>query len=105
MTGEVSLLGQVLGVGGIREKILTAIRSGIPEIILPARNAEEILRLSPEVRQRVKVHLIDDAREAFDLALLPAKKGARTHVHSFRRKSARRARRARNKCKQDGETT
>jgi len=108
MTGEVSLLGQVLGVGGIREKILTAIRSGIPEIILPARNAEEILRLSPEVRQRVKVHLIDDAREAFDLALLPAKKGATTHVHSFRRKSARRARRARrarNKGKQDGETT
>jgi ATP-dependent Lon protease len=105
MTGEVSLLGQVLGVGGIREKILTAIRSGIPEIILPARNAEEILRLSPEVRQRVKVHLIDDVREAFDLALLPAKIGATTRVHSFRRRSARKARKAQDKGKKDGETS
>jgi ATP-dependent Lon protease len=69
MTGEMSLLGQVLGVGGIREKLLASIRAGVPEVILPRRNAEDCLRLDPEIRRRVRLHLIDDVREAFDIAL------------------------------------
>ena len=105
MTGEVSLLGQILPVGGIREKILAAIRSGIPEVILPARNAEEILRLDPDVRQRVKIHLIDDVGEAFLLALLPAKESAQPRLRSFRRRSARKARKARQRGNRDGEST
>lgn len=74
MTGEMSLLGQVLGVGGIREKLLAAIRAGVPEVILPRRNAEDSLRLDPEIRRRVRMHLIDDVREAFEIAI---KGGAR----------------------------
>jgi ATP-dependent Lon protease len=69
MTGEMSLLGQVLGVGGIREKLLAAIRAGVPEVILPRRNAEDCLRLDPEIRRRVTVHLIDDVSQAFELAI------------------------------------
>lgn len=69
MTGEMSLLGQVLGVGGIREKLLAAIRAGVPEVILPRRNAEDCMRLDPEIRRRVRIQLIDDVREAFDIAL------------------------------------
>jgi len=69
MTGELSLLGQVLAVGGIREKLLAAIRAGVPEVILPRRNAEDCMRLDPEIRRRVRIHLIDDVREAFELAI------------------------------------
>ncbi|MSR62746.1 MAG: endopeptidase La [Planctomycetes bacterium] len=69
MTGEMSLLGQVLGVGGIREKLLAAIRAGVPDVILPRRNAEDCLRLDPEIRRRVRIHLIDDVREAFEIAI------------------------------------
>ena len=96
MTGEMSLMGQVIGVGGIREKLLAAIRAGVPEVILPRRNAEDCLRLDPEIRRRVKLHLIDDVREAFEIALrAPARRAsaARLSVEAEpRRRSAREAR-------------
>lgn len=91
MTGEMSLLGQVIGVGGIREKLLAAIRAGVPEVILPRRNAEDCLRLDPEIRRRIRMHLIDDVREAFEIAL---RGGARSQPlresgRATRRKAAR----------------
>jgi len=91
MTGEMSLLGQILGVGGIREKLLAAIRAGVPEVILPRRNAEDCLRLDPEIRRRVRIALIDDVREAFDIALSApaAYEPALTLESSPRRRSAR----------------
>jgi ATP-dependent Lon protease len=75
MTGEMSLLGQVLGVGGIREKLLAAIRAGVPDVIVPRRNAEDCLRLDLEIRRRVRLHLIEDVREAFDIALRGGARG------------------------------
>jgi ATP-dependent Lon protease len=91
MTGEMSLLGQVLGVGGIREKLLAAIRAGVSEVILPRRNAEDCLRLDPEIRRRVRIQLIDDVREAFDIAL--SRRGrAETSIlieHGEQRRAAR----------------
>jgi ATP-dependent Lon protease len=89
MTGEMSLLGQVLGVGGIREKLLAAIRAGVPEVIVPRRNAEDCLRLDVEIRRRVRLHLIDDVREAFEIAI---RGGARSRsVLSVERAARRRA--------------
>ena len=70
MSGEMSLLGHVLPVGGLREKLLAAIRSGIPEVIVPQRNAEEVLRLPAEVRSQLTIHLVDDVLEVLGLALL-----------------------------------
>jgi ATP-dependent Lon protease len=69
MTGEMSLLGAVLPIGGLREKLLAASRAGIREVILPAKNSEEVLRLSPEIRQRLTLHLVDHVQEALALAL------------------------------------
>jgi ATP-dependent Lon protease len=89
MTGEMSLLGQVLGVGGIREKLLAAIRAGLQEVIVPRRNAEDCLRLDLEIRRRVRLHLIDDVREAFDIALR-GRAGARAPLDA-ERDSRRRA--------------
>jgi len=96
MTGEMSLMGQVIGVGGIREKLLAAIRAGVPEVILPRRNAEDCLRLDPEIRRRVKLHLIDDVREAFEIALRPpTRRASATRISvepELGRRSAREAR-------------
>jgi ATP-dependent Lon protease len=90
MSGEVSLLGAVLPVGGLREKLLAAIRAGIPEVVVPARNAQDILRLAPDIKSRIRIHLIDDVREAFQIALVarPAGPSARRRAPHGPRKSS-----------------
>ena len=94
MTGEMSLLGTVLPVGGLREKLLAAIRAGIPEVIVPARSAEEVLQLSAEIRGRLVIHLVDDADQVFELALLPvAGRVERQGAARRGRQAARRAKR------------
>ena len=63
MTGEITLRGQVLPVGGVKEKILGAHRAGIREIILPARNRNELEEVPEEVRADLKIHLVDRSIE------------------------------------------
>jgi ATP-dependent Lon protease len=79
MTGEISLHGDVLPVGGIREKLLAAVRAGMTEAIVPARNSQEVLRLPAEVRSKLTLHMIDHVDEAFALALVRSsgKRGGR----------------------------
>jgi len=74
LTGEMSLHGAVLPVGGLREKLLAAIRCGIPEVVVPARNAEDVLRLPAEIREKLIIHRVEDVKQALELALL-----TRTH--------------------------
>ena len=71
MSGEVSLLGQVLPVGGVREKLLAAVRAGIPAVAIPRANAEEALRLPADARKRLQIHLVADVVELLELALSP----------------------------------
>ncbi len=70
LTGETSLRGRVLSVGGLREKLLAAIRAGISEVVVPASNAEEVMRLSPEIRAPLTIHMVDDTSAAIELALV-----------------------------------
>ncbi|MFT5285647.1 MAG: ATP-dependent Lon protease [Planctomycetota bacterium] len=70
MTGEVSLHGNVLAVGGLKEKLLAAVRAGITEVIVPERNHEEVQRLDSEIRDNLVIHLIAHVQEAFDIALV-----------------------------------
>ena len=73
MTGEITLSGHVLPVGGIKEKVLAAHRLGIFEVILPAQNEKNINEdLSPELRQEIHVHYVSTVAEVLKLALLPA---------------------------------
>jgi ATP-dependent Lon protease len=73
MTGELTLSGRVLPVGGIKEKVLAARRVGIREVILPKQNAKNINEdLTPELRQDLLVHLIATIDEALALTLQPA---------------------------------
>lgn len=70
MTGEITLRGKILPVGGIREKVLAAHRAGIKTIILPKENEADIDEIPQVVRKDLKFVTIDKALEALDLALL-----------------------------------
>jgi ATP-dependent Lon protease len=70
MTGEITLSGRVLPVGGIKEKVLAAMRAGVKSVILPAQNEKNLLEDVPrEVRESMTFHLVDSVDQMLDLAL------------------------------------
>ena len=69
MTGEITLRGHVLPVGGIREKVIAAERAGIHTVLLPGRNEPDVEEIPAEVRERLEIHLVDHASEALEHAL------------------------------------
>jgi ATP-dependent Lon protease len=73
MTGEVTLRGQILPVGGIKEKMLAAHRAGLKTIILPKLNEPDLDDLPKEVRDEMKFHLVEQMEEAIKIAI-PKKK-------------------------------
>jgi ATP-dependent Lon protease len=73
MTGEITLRGKVLPVGGIKEKILAAKRAGIKEIILCKDNKKDINEIKADYLEGLLFHYIDDIREVVEIALLPEK--------------------------------
>jgi ATP-dependent Lon protease len=70
MTGEITLRGQVMPVGGIKEKVLAAHRAGLKAIILPKRNEADLEELPKEVRDELEFHLVDMMDEVLDIALV-----------------------------------
>ena len=72
MTGEVSLTGRVLPIGGVKQKLLAAHRAGITDVLLPARNEPDLDDVPSAVREVLTVHLVGDVREVLALALEPA---------------------------------
>jgi ATP-dependent Lon protease len=73
MTGEITLRGKVLPVGGIREKILAAKRAGITDIILCVENRKDIEEIKEDYLKGLTFHYISDVKEVLDLALLDEK--------------------------------
>ncbi len=71
MTGEISLRGRVLRVGGIKEKVMAAARSGVKQVILPKQNQNDWLEVPEEIRKRMKVHFVERLSEALSKALMP----------------------------------
>jgi ATP-dependent Lon protease len=69
MTGEITLRGKVLPVGGIKEKILAAKRAGIKEIILCHENRKDIEDIKPIYLEGLEFHYVKDIKEVLDLAL------------------------------------
>jgi len=74
MTGEVTLRGQVLPVGGIKEKVLAAHRSGLKTIILPKRNEADLEDIPDEIMEAIDFIFVDAMDDVFDTALEPAPK-------------------------------
>jgi len=70
MTGEISLHGRVLAVGGIKEKLLAAYRNGITEIILPKACERDLEDLPTDVREKMQFHLVEHLSQVLELALV-----------------------------------
>ena len=71
MTGEITLRGNVLPIGGLKEKILAARRAGITTVICPKLNRKELDEIPATLRRGVEVHLVDSVEEVLKLALVP----------------------------------
>jgi ATP-dependent Lon protease len=69
MTGEITLRGRVLPIGGVKEKVLGAVRAGINRIILPKENEPDLEDLPQEVRDKIEVHLVSELGEVLALTL------------------------------------
>ena len=86
MTGEITLSGRVLPVGGIKEKVLAARRAGVREVILPRQNEKNVMEdLNDELRADITIHLVSEITEVLLLALSPAPSSAadRPREHSI----------------------
>ncbi len=68
MTGEISLRGRVLPVGGIKEKCLAAMRAKIKDVIIPERNKKDLDEIPENVRKKMKIHLVKHMDEVLDIA-------------------------------------
>jgi ATP-dependent Lon protease len=69
MTGEISLRGRVLRVGGVKEKVLAAVRFGVKHVILPEQNKSDWLEVPREAREKVKAHFVRHVSEVIRTAL------------------------------------
>jgi ATP-dependent Lon protease len=69
MTGEITLRGKVLPVGGVKEKVLAASRSGIRTVILPEQNRKDLREVPPEIRRKMKFVLVKTIADAFNAAI------------------------------------
>jgi ATP-dependent Lon protease len=69
MTGEISLRGMVLPVGGIKEKVLAALAAGIEQVILPQRNKKDLEEVPPEAQRQLQFFFVDDVSEAINIAI------------------------------------
>ncbi|MDP9841881.1 endopeptidase La [Streptosporangium lutulentum] len=72
MTGEVSLTGRVLPIGGVKQKLLAAHRAGITTVLIPARNEPDLDDVPEAVRSELTVHVVSDVREVLEIALTSA---------------------------------
>ncbi|MFE4373248.1 endopeptidase La [Streptomyces sp. NPDC056835] len=72
MTGEVSLTGRVLPIGGLKQKLLAAHRAGITTVVIPKRNEPDLDDVPAEILDKLEVHPVTDVRQVLDIALSPA---------------------------------
>ena len=69
MTGEITLTGQVLPIGGVKEKVLAAHRAGIGTVVLPKLNEDQLADLPPGLSDEIRVVLVDRIEQVLDVAL------------------------------------
>jgi ATP-dependent Lon protease len=86
MTGEITLRGQVLAIGGVKEKVLAAHRSGINTVILPKQNEQDVDDVPDEIRKTMKFIFVNTVDEVIKAALEPAKKIAKSKKKPVKKK-------------------
>ena len=95
MTGEITLRGRILPVGGIRDKVLGAQRAGIRTVILPRKNEKDLEEIPDPIRKQMKFQMVEHIDEALDLAL--GKKAARKQARRGAAKKKMPARKSKNR--------
>jgi ATP-dependent Lon protease len=80
MTGELSLMGKVMPIGGLKEKVLAAKRNKIKEIIIPKQNKKDLDKLDPKVTKGIVFHIVDDVSQVLEIAFPNDKKAIRPTV-------------------------
>jgi len=78
MTGEITLRGDVLPIGGLKEKVLAAREAGIKTLLLPQRNERDLAEISAELTSGMTLHFVDHMRDVLELALKPGGLGRKT---------------------------
>jgi ATP-dependent Lon protease len=81
MTGEVTLTGRVLPVGGVREKILAARRAGIKVVLLPRHNEKDLVDIPAEVKADLTLRLVDTLKDVITYLFESPSAGAKTSAH------------------------
>ena len=71
MTGEITLRGNVLPIGGLKEKMLAARRAGITVVLVPKLNKKDLDEIAPHLKRGLEIHLVDEVDEVLRLALIP----------------------------------
>jgi ATP-dependent Lon protease len=85
MTGEITLRGRVLPVGGIKEKVLAARRAGVRRLILPAQNRRDLEDLAPEILDELDIVLAEDMADVISAAgLAPRRKSEKARPYYVR---------------------
>ena len=69
MTGEITLRGRVLPIGGLKEKVLAAVRANISNIIIPLENEKDLSDIPPEIRKKLSFYLVDNMDKVLELAI------------------------------------
>ncbi|MBQ3131137.1 MAG: endopeptidase La, partial [Clostridia bacterium] len=87
MTGEITLRGRVLPIGGLREKLLAAVRAGMTTVLIPAQNKKDLEDVPDEIKGALKIICVSDAMEVLEQALTAVPKSAHAHIHIPQAKS------------------
>jgi ATP-dependent Lon protease len=88
MTGEITLRGKVMPIGGVKEKVLAARRAGVTTVILPKRNEQDLEDVPANVRAELQFRFVETIDEALDLALEPAAIPVDAKPQGFRQAAA-----------------
>ena len=91
MTGEITLRGEILPIGGLKEKLLSAVRSGVQTVLLPEDNRKDTVDIPPEIKKKLKLKFFTDVLTAIRFALEPpAKPGRKSGAARAARKTTKR---------------
>lgn len=82
MTGEITIHGKVLAIGGLKEKLLAALREGLDTVILPEKNRAMFNELPQNVKRRLKVHFVKEYSEVFEIMFDSENLSSKIPIHS-----------------------